>query len=250
MIKKLNFDCRNGPAINNFNELLKRPDLNKYNALLETSPTLAIRDNKLVYLKTLDVEENITTYNWTAFSSLPDNVKVDANTSCAIFSFQGDLYLSVNKNTWVKKVRSISDPAFKNGIPLFPDLYSDTWEQSGNLPDDTYKSVVSFSTTQKIIVLNNNFKLNYLKSDKISTDSEWVELKSANDNKTPTPTLISIAYSNDLVGLDNRNQLHTIIINTENLTYKTLQIGEANDSTVISSNENRLVSVTRDQLQV
>lgn len=215
------------PVLENYDEVLKLPYLDQFRANLEAAPMMCYKDGNICYLKTALASDNTSiSYDWAVFSALPAGApSVTPQTSLQVFPFQGQLYLSIGKMLWVKKVRSKDDPVAQAAVNDFPKIYYDQWEVASNLPSDNYKCIVPYATMKsgdagnviaRLFMLDGDGKIKMLTTDSVPAQQTWVEMTA----KGTLPAWKSIAFFNaDVYALSQDGKLFKLTMNVDTKTF-------------------------------
>ncbi|KAL6904147.1 hypothetical protein GGI43DRAFT_432774 [Trichoderma evansii] len=212
-----------GPVFEAFQDVLAKPYLKNYNAMLNSVPIIGLKGDNVMYSQTKSSGITGVEDVWSVFGRIPDDVNINSSKAVHFFPYKGDFCMSVGTAIYRKKHRDERDPEIRLAVDYWPKLYLDTWEKIGDncLLDPNARSVIPFAAMVgndirfHLVVLGQDGRLMSLDSELSSGKNIYSELKNASDEKKTAARALKIqkvAYWNgNVVALDDAS-------NTWNLT--------------------------------
>ncbi|KAM0276435.1 hypothetical protein ACHAQH_006740 [Verticillium albo-atrum] len=204
-----------GPIVDTFKDILNKPYLKNYNAMLNTIPIVGLKGDNIMYTETksrgvLGVQED-----WSTFGRIPDGVNIDSSKAVHFFPYKGDFCMSIGTAVWRKKHRDERDPEIKSAVDNWPKLYLEAWERVGEncLPMDNARSILPFARLAgkdirfHLVILGQDGRLLALNGDLAGSNNSFTELENVSDEKNKAAKALNIqqaAYWNgNIVAYDN-----------------------------------------------
>ncbi|KAG0207157.1 hypothetical protein BGX28_001547 [Mortierella sp. GBA30] len=222
------------PIITNFDQILVKPYLKNYHASLNTVPVVGIKDNKIMYVETKATAVGLLKDQWSLFSSLPENVKIEPNSkNVFLFPFKGDLCLAVGQRVW-RKNHQKEETDLAKAIDNWPNMYQDKWNSIGDsvLPAADLLGVVPFAMLSaardeidfRLVVLKSDSSLAVMTGDDLTDKTSFNPLTFSPSGETPSvPKWSRIAYwDNEIVGYDEANNVYNLKVDFKANTFKVM----------------------------
>ncbi|KAF2468367.1 uncharacterized protein BDR25DRAFT_373449 [Lindgomyces ingoldianus] len=228
------------PILVNFDELLTQPNLDKYNATLNTSPIL----NKT----STGTGAGTVTESWAHFDNLPAEADTTKG-AVHMFPYNGSFYLSVGRSLWKKEPRPMTDTKRADAKNNWPKLFLDGWKKVGDkcLPADNLVTVATHAagTTADAVPTFSLFVAGPDGRLKVFKGNDLVDNISFNDVKWKQLCY----YAGKLFGIDTGSFSWNITVDSKDPTKvdikdKTLQASTDG----LSSNEQGLVALRNKKL--
>ncbi|PNH77288.1 hypothetical protein VD0001_g364 [Verticillium dahliae] len=220
-----------GPIVDTFKDILTKPYLKNYNAMLNTIPIVGLKGDNIMYTETksrgvLGVEED-----WSVFGRIPDNVNIDSSKAVHFFPYKGDFCMSIGTAIWRRKHRDDRDPEVKKAVDNWPKLYVESWEKVGDncLPVGNAWSILPFARLSgkdirfHLVVLGQDGRLLSLNGDLAGSNNSFTELKNSSDAKNKAAAALSIkqaAYFNgNIVAYDSGSNTWNLDVDFDAATF-------------------------------
>ncbi|KAF5246293.1 hypothetical protein FAUST_1410 [Fusarium austroamericanum] len=206
-----------GPILDTFKEVLDKPYLKHYNAMLNSIPVIGLKGDNVMYTEVKSGGVRGIETVWSVFGRIPEGVNINAATAVHFFPYKGDFCMSVGTAVYRKKHRDDKDPEIKLAIDDWPRLYLDEWEKVGDkcLPTAKALSVLPFARLIgkdirfHLVVLDDDGRLLSLNGDLASGSNTYTELKNTTEEKKIAARNLKInqaAYWNgNIVALDDKS---------------------------------------------
>ena len=233
-----------------------QPNLEKYNATLNTSPIVGLAGRAIRYLNKTSTGSGtgVITESWAHFDNLPS----EADTTKGVvhmFPYYGSFYLSVGKNLWKKEARPMSDSKRSEAKNNWPKLFLDGWKKVGSqcMPAEDLVSVAAHAAgaTADAVPRFSLFSVDKDGKMKVFRGNDLADNMSFSDvtvklNKKPIDVKWKkiCYYAGKLFGIDAESYSWNINVDTNDATKvevkdKTLQA--STDS--LTSNEEGLIAL-------
>ncbi|KAL9944639.1 hypothetical protein D7B24_005413 [Verticillium nonalfalfae] len=220
-----------GPIVDTFKDILTKPYLKNYNAMLNTIPIVGLKGDNIMYTETksrgvLGVEED-----WSVFGRIPDNVNIDSSKAVHFFPYKGDFCMSIGTAIWRRKHRDDRDPEVKKAVDNWPKLYVESWEKVGDncLPVGNAWSILPFARLSgkdirfHLVILGQDGRLLSLNGDLAGSNNSFTELKNSSDAKNKAAAALSIkqaAYFNgNIVAYDSGSNTWNLDVDFDASTF-------------------------------
>ncbi|KIW24487.1 uncharacterized protein PV07_10198 [Cladophialophora immunda] len=249
------------PILNNFDEVLSQPNLDKYNATLNTSPIVGLAGRAIRYLnKTATGDGTGTiTESWAHLDNLPaeaDTTKGEVH----MFPYFGSFYLSVGRSLWRKEPRPMTDSKRAEAKNNWPKLYLDGWKKVGDqcMPAADLVSVAAHAEsvtadampTFNLFIVDKDGKVKVFKGNDLKDNMTFSDVTVTSGGKPSTVKFKNICYyAGKLYGIDTSSYSWSINPKDKDVTKleikdKTLQA----TTEALSSNEEGLIALRNKKL--
>ncbi|CAN9199410.1 unnamed protein product [Alternaria alternata] len=249
------------PILNNFDELLTQPNLDKYNATLNTSPIVGLAGREIRYLNktSTGTGAGTVTESWAHFDNLP--VEADtAQGTVHLFPYNGSFYLSVGKSVWKKEPRPMTDANRVDAKNNWPKLFIEGWKKVGDkcLPAADLVTVAAHAAgttadavpTFSLFVAGTDGKLKVFKGNDLVDNVSFSDVTVTPKNKASDVKWKHLCYyAGKLFGVDTNSFSWNITVDTKDPTKVSIKDKTKQASTDgLSSNEQGLVALRNNKL--
>ncbi|KAL7934012.1 hypothetical protein V8C35DRAFT_302992 [Trichoderma chlorosporum] len=214
-----------GPIFDAFDDVLDKPHLKNYNAMLNSVPIVGLKGEHVMYseIKTSGTSGIID--EWSIFGRIPDGANINGSNAVHFFPYKGDFCMSVGATVYRKKHRDERDPELELALHNWPKLYLDTWEKIGDscLPYPDARSIIPFVALEgkdirfHLVILGQDDRLMSLDNDLCGSNNTYLELRNASDENNTAARGLRIqraAYWNgNIVALDDASNTWQLDVN-------------------------------------
>ncbi|UKZ81635.1 hypothetical protein TrVFT333_009407 [Trichoderma virens FT-333] len=219
------------PIMDGLNEMLKRPYLNEYNALLNVSPIVGVSGRAIKYLRkgASQSGDKVVNNTWTHFDYLPKEFD-PATEKINMFPYNGSFYLSIGRALWRKLPRAMDDNRRKEASKDWSKLFEENWIPVGDacLPSPNVLSVSPYcsnlsangSAEFSLYIVNEDGTMFTFKGNDLRNNVEFRPVSLTDDQikageKMPKWTKLAY-YAGKLFGIDDQCKSWNISIKSAN----------------------------------